>query len=250
MAGKILVVEDERPTARSLWFLLTREGYEVALAYDGETALRMMEQEKPDLVLLDIMLPDLSGTEVCRRVREQRRYMPIIMLTAKAEEVDKVLGLEMGADDYVTKPFQPRELIARIQAQLRRALIYSRPQSQQQRQVQIGLLTVDADTREVRLGQHLIPMTPKEFDLLYTLALHAGRVISREVLLEEVWGETRYLNRRTLDVHIRRLRVKLEPNPSQPRYIQTIPGVGYKLNREHLMANGASSRPEKSLSHP
>lgn len=222
--AKILVVEDERNLLEMLRYNLAREGYEVLPATDGQEALELASQHSPDLVVLDIMLPKLDGFEVCRRLR-RTMTMPIVMLTAKTEEVDRVVGLELGADDYVPKPFSMRELLARIRAMLRRAEM-ARPS---EALLRVGELTLDPTRREARLGEKTLSLKPKEFNLLAFLLRNRGRVFSREKLLEEVWGYDYAGGTRTVDVHIRWLREKIEADPSHPRYLHTLRGVGYKL---------------------
>ncbi|MBI5832284.1 MAG: response regulator transcription factor [Armatimonadetes bacterium] len=227
MAEKVLVVEDDPAIQRSLIALLSAEGYSVVATADGAEGVQLATTEHPDIILLDVMLPGLSGLQVCQQLRA-RIYTPIIMLTAKADELDKVLGLEMGADDYVTKPFMPRELLARIRAHLRRTNLYEHGDVAEG-PIKVGPLTIDEAARDVVVSGRSIRLTPKEFDLLVVLAANAGRVMERDQLLEKVWGESLYLDSRTLDVHIRRLRLKVETEPSSPQHILTIPGVGYKL---------------------
>lgn len=227
MSAKILMVEDDPAIQRSVRSFLESNGYTVVAVSDGEEALRVVADEHPDLILLDVVLPGMSGLEVCQQIRK-KFYIPIVMLTAKSDEIDKVLGLEMGADDYVTKPFGDRELLARIRAQLRRATVYD-TQTEAGRVIQVGPLRIDEAAREVRVNDQPINLTPKEYDLLYVLAANAGRVMERETLLDKVWGESLYLDSRTLDVHVRRLRLKIEADPSQPHILVTVPGVGYKM---------------------
>jgi DNA-binding response OmpR family regulator len=228
MSEKIMVVEDDPAIQRSLKALLGAEGYEVVVTADGAEAVQMATTELPDLILLDVVLPGLNGLQVCQQIRA-RIYTPIIMLTAKSDELDKVLGLEMGADDYVTKPFSPRELLARVRAHLRRTNVYEHGDAEGG-PIEVGAIAIDEAAREVTVDGKLVQLTPKEFDLLLVLAANAGRVLERDTLLEKVWGESLYLDSRTLDVHIRRLRLKVEPEPSDPRFIVTVPGVGYKLS--------------------
>lgn len=229
MADKILVVEDERLIADILRFNLEREGYQVLLAFDGEEGLNLCRREAPQLVILDIMLPKLDGFSVCRELRRLSR-VPILMLTAKEDEVDKVLGLELGADDYVTKPFSPRELVARVKAILRRTQPVP-PGEEAASQIRTGDLTIDLESyRVVRSGQE-IDLTPKEFELLKFLAQHPGQVFSRESLCREVWGYDYFGDARTVDVTIRRLREKVEADPSKPGYIRTKRGIGYFFQR-------------------
>jgi len=226
LGEKILVVDDERPIADILKFNLEKEGFEVSVSYDGADAVRRVESEQPDLVVLDIMLPKLDGFTVCRRLRE-RSNVPILMLTAKDEEVDKVLGLELGADDYVTKPFSPRELVARVKALLRRAQLASGDEEAEAGRIECGDLVIDGDAYEaVKRGARL-ELTYREFELLKYLALHPGQVFTRETLLEDVWGYEYFGDIRTVDVTVRRLREKIEDDPSDPRYVLTKRGVGY-----------------------
>src|SRR5699024_2056873 len=229
MSLKVLVVDDEKPIADILKFNLEKEGYEVVVAHDGDDAIELAETEDPDLILLDIMLPGKDGNEVCREVRKTKT-MPIIMLTAKDDEIDKVLGLELGADDYVTKPFSNRELIARVKANLRRhQQVGEAPSEDEQRDIQISDLTIHPDAYSVsRNGEH-IDLTHREFELFYYLARHLGQVRTREDLLETVWGYDYFGDVRTVDVTVRRLREKIELDPSNPQLIVTRRGVGYYL---------------------
>ncbi|HLB37511.1 MAG TPA: response regulator transcription factor [Gemmatimonadales bacterium] len=224
---KILVVDDEETMVRSLSTLLTEEGYEVAMATDGPQALEAARAERPDLILLDVMLPSVDGMEVCRQIRTWST-VPIIMLTAKTGEVDKVVGLEVGADDYVTKPFSSRELVARIKANLRRAQMQA--QQAQEERLAVGDVVMDVGTRRVTVRDREVTLSPKEFDLLKVLLGHPGRVLGRDFLLNQVWGEDFFGDTRTLDVHIRWLREKIERDPSKPEYIQTVHGVGYRFS--------------------
>ncbi|MBT2687264.1 response regulator transcription factor [Bacillus sp. ISL-47] len=230
MDKKILVVDDEKPIADILQFNLKKEGYEVVCAYDGNDALDKVEEIKPDLILLDIMLPQRDGIEVCREVR--KKYdMPIIMLTAKDSEIDKVLGLELGADDYVTKPFSTRELIARVKANLRRhQQIASKSEEEEEtNEIEVGSLIIHPDAYVVSKRGETIELTHREFELLHYLAKHIGQVMTREHLLQTVWGYDYYGDVRTVDVTVRRLREKIEDNPSHPTWIVTRRGVGYYL---------------------
>lgn len=211
---------------RSLSTILTQEGYEVVVAMDGPQALEAARTERPDLILLDVMLPGMDGLEVCRQIRAWST-VPIIMLTAKTAEVDKVVGLEVGADDYVTKPFSPRELLARIKANLRRAQMQA--QQAYQDHLEVGDIVMDTGGRRVVVRGREVSLSPKEFDLLKVLMSHPGRVLGRDFLLNQVWGEDFFGDTRTLDVHIRWLREKIEEDPSKPRYIQTVHGVGYRF---------------------
>lgn len=226
---KILVVDDEKPIADILEFNLKKEGYEVHCVYDGNDAIEMVEEIRPDLILLDIMLPGKDGMEVCREIR--KKYdMPIIMLTAKDSEIDKVLGLELGADDYVTKPFSTRELLARVKANLRRQQTnVSNDYFSAQGEIQIGPLVIHPDAYVVSKRGEIIELTHREFELLHYLAKHIGQVMTREHLLQTVWGYDYFGDVRTVDVTVRRLREKIEDNPSHPTWIVTRRGVGYYL---------------------
>ncbi len=230
MEKKILVVDDEKPIADILQFNLKKEGYVVYCAYDGNEALQLVEEIQPDLILLDIMLPLRDGMEVCREVRKKYE-MPIIMLTAKDSEIDKVLGLELGADDYVTKPFSTRELIARVKANLRRHnQILSQPDAENEtNEIEIGSLVIHPDAYVVSKRGETIELTHREFELLYYLGQHIGQVMTREHLLQTVWGYDYYGDVRTVDVTVRRLREKIEDSPSHPTWIVTRRGVGYYL---------------------
>ena len=230
MEKKILVVDDEKPIADILQFNLKKEGYVVYCAYDGNEALELVEEIQPDLILLDIMLPLRDGMEVCREVRKKYE-MPIIMLTAKDSEIDKVLGLELGADDYVTKPFSTRELIARVKANLRRhQQVLAQPDAENEsNEIEIGSLIIHPDAYVVSKRGETIELTHREFELLYYLAKHIGQVMTREHLLQTVWGYDYYGDVRTVDVTVRRLREKIEDSPSHPTWIVTRRGVGYYL---------------------
>jgi DNA-binding response OmpR family regulator len=225
MAQKILVVDDERLIVDSVKYGLQKEGYAIVVAYDGEQALAKAREEKPDLVLLDVQLPKKDGWAVCRAIREESRA-PIIMLTARGEEADKVLGLELGADDYLVKPFSLRELLARVRAALRRSTEYAEAAPQP---VTIGEVELDPKSHRVTCRGKLLELTRKEYDLLKVLMTNAGRVIERNNLIDRVWETNWVGDTRTLDVHIRWLREKIERKPSQPRYIQTVRGVGYRF---------------------
>jgi two-component system response regulator VicR len=228
MSQKILVVDDEKPIADILKFNLEKEGYEVICAYDGDEAIHLAEKENPDLLLLDIMLPNKDGNEVCREIRKNHT-MPIIMITAKDSEIDKVLGLELGADDYVTKPFSNREVIARVKANLRRQQQVPSDQTRVNRDIKVGRLTIHPDAYAVTRDGKQVDLTHREFELLHYLARHIGQVMTREHLLETVWGYDYYGDVRTVDVTVRRLREKIEENPSNPTCIVTRRGVGYYL---------------------
>ncbi|GEN31206.1 two-component system response regulator VicR [Cerasibacillus quisquiliarum] len=227
MAQKILVVDDEQPIADILKFNLEKEGYDVVCAYDGDEAIQMAKDEKPDLILLDIMLPNKDGNEVCREIRKTQS-MPIIMLTAKDAEIDKVLGLELGADDYVTKPFSNRELIARVKANLRRQAHVPNTE-EENNDIEIGNLMIHLDAYTVTRDGEEIELTHREFELLHYLARHVGQVMTREHLLETVWGYDYFGDVRTVDVTVRRLREKIEEDPSEPTWIITRRGVGYYM---------------------
>ncbi|KGA96333.1 PhoP family transcriptional regulator [Alkalihalobacillus alcalophilus ATCC 27647 = CGMCC 1.3604] len=227
MDKRILVVDDERPIADILKFNLEKEGFEVICAYDGIEALAQVDKFDPDLILLDIMLPHKDGMEVCREVRK-KSDVPIIMLTAKDSEIDKVLGLELGADDYVTKPFSTRELLARVKANLRRHKV-SADETTAQKELVIGDLTIYPDAYQVKKRGDTIELTHREFELIHYLAKHLGQVMTREHLLQAVWGYDYFGDVRTVDVTVRRLREKVEDNPSFPTWIITRRGVGYYL---------------------
>ena len=232
----VLVVEDEESYVEALQVGLTREGYRVEVARDGMEALEVFERTKPDLVLLDVMLPKMSGIDVCRELR-RRSSVPIIMVTAKASEVDTVVGLEVGADDYVAKPYRLRELVARIRAALRRG---GDPQSTDDADadegdagaaVSVGGVALDLDQHLVTVDGTAVAMPLKEFELLHLLMVNAGRVLTRETLIDRVWGYDYVGDTKTLDVHIKRLRAKIETDPSTPVRITTVRGVGYKMER-------------------
>ena len=227
MAKKIVVVDDERPIADILEFKLEKEGYEVHSAYDGNDALELILEVVPDIVLLDIMLPGMDGMEVCREVR--KKYdMPIIMLTAKDSEIDKVLGLELGADDYVTKPFSTRELIARVKANLRRNTAQAKQEEEpDNNNIQIKNITIIPDSYAIKKNGESIDLTHREFELFHYLTKHISQVMTREHLLETVWGYDYFGDVRTVDVTVRRLREKIEDDPSHPEYLMTRRGVGY-----------------------
>ena len=235
MAAKILVVDDESKIVDILTYNLRKEGYETIEAYDGEAGLNMALSENPDLVLLDIMMPKMDGYEVCRQIR-LKSQIPVIMLTAKAEETDKVLSFELGADDYITKPFGMRELLARVMANLRRR----RPVESVTggNMLRFGELSIDLDLYEVRRGSEIIDLTRREFELVRFLSTQNNQVFTRENLLEKVWGYEYFGDVRTVDVTIRRLRTKLEETPDTPKYILTKRGVGYHFTVE--FGNGLS----------
>ncbi len=223
---RVLVVEDEESFSDALSYMLRKEGFEVAVADNGTAALDEFDRAGADLVLLDLMLPGLPGTEVCRRLR-QRSNVPVIMLTAKDSEVDKVVGLELGADDYVTKPFSSRELVARIRAVLRRGAELAEPTPSV---LEAGPVRMDVDRHVVTVGGEGVQLPLKEFELLELLLRNAGRVLTRGQLIDRIWGADYVGDTKTLDVHVKRLRAKIEPDPSQPRYLQTVRGLGYKFD--------------------
>ncbi|MEY3734139.1 MAG: hypothetical protein RL347_1498 [Actinomycetota bacterium] len=225
---RVLVVEDEESFSDALSFMLRREGYEVGVASDGSTALEEFDRHGADLVLLDLMLPGISGTEVCRTLR-QRSTVPIIMVTAKDGEVDKVVGLELGADDYVTKPFSSRELVARIRAVLRRR---GEPEEMLPSILEAGPVRIDVDRHVVAVRGQTIAMPLKEFDLLELLVRNAGRVLTRGQIIDRVWGSDYVGDTKTLDVHVKRLRAKIEEDPREPTLILTVRGLGYKFEAE------------------
>ena len=231
MSGeRILIVEDERAVARGLEYGLSKEGFEVLWAETGGQALDLARAQDPRLILLDIRLPDISGFDVCRQLRAEGRRMPILMLTARDEEVDKVLGLELGADDYVVKPFSLRELTSRIRALLRRAYGDLAGREGVAGRVQFGDVEIDMERLLVRREGRLVDLTPTEFRLLRYLVANPGRPASRQAIIEAVWGYDSEIGYdRTVDVHVRHLRQKLEPDPAQPRYLVTVRGVGYKF---------------------
>ncbi len=227
MAKTILVVDDEQRLVSLLDSYLSQEGFRVVAAADGREALFLARQEKPDLIILDLMMPEMDGYEFMRLHRKERDT-PIILLTARVEDDDKVLGLELGADDYVTKPFKPRELSARVRAVLRRSG-QSQPEA---RVLRAGEITLDRESHMVRAGEQFVDLTPSEFDLLATLMSSPGRAYSRMELLDRLQGTTYEGYERTIDVHIKNLRAKIEPDPRKPRYIQTVYGVGYRFARD------------------
>jgi two-component system, OmpR family, response regulator RegX3 len=224
--ARVLVVEDEESFSDALSYMLRKEGFEVSVAPTGTSALTEFDRTGADIVLLDLMLPEMSGTEVCRQLR-QRSHVPIIMVTARDSEIDKVVGLEIGADDYVTKPYSPRELVARIRAVLRRqsadAVELSTPT------LAAGPVRMDVERHVVTVGGSPVQLPLKEFELLELLLRNAGRVLTRGQLIDRVWGADYVGDTKTLDVHVKRLRSKVEPEPSTPRYIVTVRGLGYKF---------------------
>ena len=224
---RILVVEDEESFSEALSYMLRKEGYEVTVVETGPAALEEFDRSGADLLLLDLMIPGLSGTEVCREIRT-RSTVPIIMLTAKDTEVDKVVGLEIGADDYVTKPYSSRELLARIKAVLRRG---SEPDDSVEVIVEVGPVRMDVERHIVTVRSTQVRLPLKEFDLLEVLLRNAGRVLTRSQLIDQVWGSDYVGDTKTLDVHIKRLRAKIEEDPADPQHIVTVRGLGYKFER-------------------
>jgi phosphate regulon transcriptional regulator PhoB len=227
---KVVLIEDERDIVELVRYNFRKEGFEVESFSRGEEGLQYLRRHPADLVLLDIMLPDRDGFEICRRLRAEERLksLPVIFLTAKGEEIDRVLGLEIGADDYVVKPFSPRELVARAKAVLRRQ---ARP-AESAEVVETRDLRLDARTQEVTVRGRSVELSTLEFKLLHFLASHPRRIFSREPLLDEVWGRDRFDTPRTVDVHMRRLREKIEDHPEKPQYLQTVRGAGYRFSPE------------------
>ena len=228
--GKILIVEDEANIRQLVRYNLEKEGFQIIEAVDGLQGVKLAKIEKPDLVLLDLMLPEMDGLEVCRNIKGNTgtSSLPIIMLTAKSEEIDKVIGLELGADDYMTKPFSPRELVARVKAVLRR----SQKDTTLPGELSVGRLRFNFSRYEVHMGNVKLELTPKEYELLKMLATNLGKVLTREQLLEKVWGYEYFGDTRTVDVHVRHLRAKMESDPETAEAIETIRGFGYRLREE------------------
>jgi two-component system alkaline phosphatase synthesis response regulator PhoP len=226
MSKKILVVEDERDLIKLLKYNLEKEGFKVNTATDGSIALAEMRREEPDIVLLDLMLPGMDGLEICRWMRRHDKYaaIPVLMLTARSEEADRVVGLELGADDYVTKPFSMRELVARVRALLRR-----HEPAPQRATVQRGHLSIDPSAHSVTIAGKQVELSALEFRLLHYLASHPGMVFSRDQLLDRVWGNDRTVTPRSVDVYVRRVREKIEEQPQRPAYVLTVHGVGYRF---------------------
>jgi two-component system alkaline phosphatase synthesis response regulator PhoP len=230
---RILIVEDEPNILELVAYNLEKEGWVVLKATTGDQGWATIQNERPDLILLDLMLPGMDGMEICRRTRgnAMTRDIPIIMLTAKSEEVDRVMGLESGADDYVTKPFSPRELAARIRAVLRR--VERLPGDDESKElIELGPIRIDLRQHKITVNGEPVELTPKEFDLLHLLVSHPGRAFSREFLLEHLWGYEFFGDTRTVDVHVRRLRQKIEDDPANPYWLETVRGVGYRMREE------------------
>lgn len=227
MDKTLLVVDDELHILELIKFNMEKNGYNVITAENGIDALRIVEEERPDLVLLDLMLPGLDGLEVCKKIRKNPNVegIPIIMLTAKGEELDKILGLELGADDYITKPFSVRELVARVKAILRRTSL-----NQEDNKFKFGNINIDFQKHEIMKGEEQVDLTLKEFELLEILIKNKGKVMTRDYLLDKIWGYEYVGETRTVDVHVRHLRQKVEEDDKNPTYIQTIRGIGYKFN--------------------
>jgi two-component system response regulator RegX3 len=223
--AKVLVVEDEQSLREALVFFLEKEGHEVSVAVDGEEAIRVFENSGADIILLDLMLPKIDGNQVCKQIR-QSSNVPIIMLTAKDSEIDKIVGLEIGADDYITKPYSTRELLARIKAVLRRQV---EPPLTVGSVLIAGELRLDSDRHVVTLNGNQLTLPLKEFELLELLMENVNRVLTRGQIIDRVWGSNYFGDTKTLDVHIKRLRSKVEDDPARPKYIQTVRGLGYKL---------------------
>ena len=226
-AATILLVEDEESLADTVRYNLEREGFRVSVATDGRRALERLRTDDPSLVILDLMLPEISGLDVCRRIREVS-HVPIVMLTAKDSEADKVTGLELGADDYLTKPFSVRELVARVRAQLRRAGMPGSPDARDE-PLSAGPVLLDISRHEVRVGDAVVDFTPKEFDLLETLIRRKGHLLTRERLIADVWGTDYFGDTKTLDVHVKRIRQKVERDPHRPAHLLTVRGLGYRF---------------------
>ncbi|ADC48736.1 two-component response regulator involved in phosphate regulation [Alkalihalophilus pseudofirmus OF4] len=241
MAQRILVVDDEESIATLLQFNLEQSGFEVTVASDGEEGLALAKDEPFDLLILDLMLPKIDGLDICKQLRQNKKMTPILMLTAKDDEFDKVLGLELGADDYMTKPFSPREVVARVRAILRRSAQLSETSEaanneENGRVIKIGDVEIFPENYEVLVHKKALELTPKEFELFLYLANHKGRVLTRDQLLNAVWNYEFVGDTRIVDVHISHLREKIEPNTKKPVYIKTVRGLGYKLEEPQLHA--------------
>ncbi len=228
MSQKVLVVDDEESILTLIKYNLEKAGLRAITAENGERALEIIKEENPDLIILDIMLPGIDGVEICKRLRKEDYHIPILMLTAKDEEIDKILGLEIGADDYMTKPFSTRELMARVKAMLRRSLQYKEVKDEDEKVI-VDDIVVFPDKFETLLKGEKIYLTPKEFELLKLLVRNKGKVLDRNHLLNKIWGYDYYGDTRIVDVHISNIREKIESNPAKPEYIKTVRGVGYKF---------------------
>lgn len=231
MNDRILVVDDEKAIADLIELYLRNENYIVFKSHNGQDALALVESEPLDLAILDVMLPDMTGFEICQKIREKHNF-PIIMLTAKDEEIDKITGLTLGADDYITKPFRPLEMVARVKAQLRRYTRYNPSEpADEENVIAFSGLVIDKDAHECTLNERPLSLTPTEFDILWMLASNRGRVVSSEELFREVWGEKYFTSNNTVMVHIRHLREKMNDSAENPKYIKTVWGVGYKIEK-------------------
>ncbi|OOM77072.1 response regulator transcription factor [Clostridium sp. BL-8] len=226
----ILVVDDEKDIREVIEIYLVNEGFEVITACDGLEALEKLENTNIDLIILDIMMPKLDGIRTCLKIREEKK-MPIIMLSAKGEDSDKILGLNIGADDYVVKPFNPLELVARVKSQIRRNTSFNEPREENSDEICVDGLVINRATREVFVDDKFVRLTPREFDILTVLALNLGRVLSTEQIYEKVWDEPFFNSDNTVAVHIRNIREKIEINPKEPRYIKLVWGIGYKIDK-------------------
>lgn len=237
MGHRITIIEDEKDIVDLVRYNFRKEGFEVTSFLRGKEGLEALRRNPPELVLLDIMLPDLDGLELCKQLRadDRLKHLPVIFLTAKGEEIDRVLGLEIGADDYVVKPFSPRELVARVKAVLRRQ---ERP-AEKRELIETRGLRLDTRTQEVTVRGQLVELSALEFKLIHFLASHPRQVFSRERLLDEVWGRDRFVTPRTVDVHVRRVREKIEEQPDKPRYLQTVRGSGYRFSSDPEQNGGA-----------
>jgi two-component system response regulator VanR len=232
MSVNILVVDDEQSIADLIEVYLKNEGFKIYKFYNGEDALRCVESEQLELAILDVMLPDIDGFTICQKIREKHNF-PVIMLTAKEEEIDKITGLTLGADDYITKPFRPLELVARVKAQLRRFTKYNSAEpNQEEHLITFSGLVLDMDTHECTLNEKKLALTPTEFSILWVLCSNRGRVVSSDELFHEVWGDKYFTNsNNTVMVHIRHLREKMHDSAEHPKYIKTVWGVGYKIEK-------------------
>ena len=239
MARSVLVIEDEHAIAELVKLHLKDLNCQVKIAFDGIVGVAEAEAKSYDLIILDLMLPGIDGLEVCRRLRGKKNYTPILMLTAKSTELDRVLGLEMGADDYLTKPFSVLEMVARVKAMFRRVDAMSAGSTQSAKQLRFGTLSIDAIKREVCVEAQMLDLTSKEFDLLLHFAQNPGRVYTRAQLLDQVWGYQHSGYEHTVNSHINRLRAKLEPDPANPQFILTVWGVGYKFNDQSSPGTGS-----------